>query len=151
MRVEIPQVHEIDSALDNVDILSFVQSGGFKAVFKGVPESGIDEAIKAIYLPSESMLKEGQKEQLIARAKREIEALGICKTPSIVKLGCLKPQLVAVNEAEYLVYSEEFLPGHPLSEDVAKGTKPALTELLVLLDSLLSVLKEMIRIDYLKY
>jgi serine/threonine protein kinase len=150
MRIPIPNTEQVKLLLPDCIDLSYVASGGFKVVFRAVNGGGHAEAIKAIYIPSESDgLAPEQIAQLVARAQREIAALRLCLSPSIVKLGGLSPKLVTLGACTYLIYSEEFLPGKPLVEGVGKQPPPDLVTLMAVFNFLIDVIEEMIRIQYL--
>ncbi len=150
MNIPIPDVAELTSALGGeVTSLQFVTRGGFKAVFKGFIHENMSEAVKAIYIPNiEDGISEELRNELIARAKREIELLGSCTSPSIVKLGNLTNRVVNVTAGTYIVYSEEFLPGSELTASISKENKPNPQRLLAVFRFLIEVIDEMIRIGY---
>lgn len=112
MPFPIPSERLIKDSLNLPSDPVHVATGGFKAVYRFDWPNGGPEAIKAVYIPpgrtDEEML---QREQLIARAKREIEALSACPHPAIVKLGHIQAELFAIGAHDYLIYGEEFLPG----------------------------------------
>jgi serine/threonine protein kinase len=150
MRIPIPDTEQLRLQLPYIVELMFVATGGFKVVFRGVTASGQVEAIKAIYIPSEADgFKPEQIDQLIARAQREIAALRLCLSPCVVKLGNMEPRLVTLGAYTYLVYSEEFLLGHPLSACIDEPPLPDLTMLMDVFTFLIEVIEEMIRIRYL--
>ncbi len=144
-----PDETELSALLPEMVSLEYRATGGFKVVFRGVTRDGVEEAVKAIYIPEE---KEGfepeQIAQLVARAQREIEALALCTSPVIVKLGRIAPKRVELSTGAYLLYSEEFLSGSPLSDFVGK-LHPDLGTLYEVCLFLLAVLEEMTRIEHL--
>jgi len=144
-----PEDKEIIGHLPHLITLEYRATGGFKVVYRGVDKAGKVEAIKAIYIPEE---KDGFEpeliDQLVARAQREIEALQLCVSPCIVKLGQVNPRLVNFGAGKYLLYSEEFIPGYPLSDIVGKQV-PDIRTLYAVTSFLLDVIEEMIRIDHL--
>ena len=102
MNIPIPDADALRTALSLSGRLEFVTHGGFKAVFKRYCAEGAAEALKAVYIPKAKTDDESlQRDQRIARAKREIEALKKCDHPNIVKLGSLQPSETSVGEHDY--------------------------------------------------
>ena len=149
MRVPKPDIHELERVLPDYSDISYVATGGFKVVFSGFV-NGQKEAIKAIYIPSAADgFEPEQIDQLIARAKREIEALGKCACPEIVKRASLVPLIIPTTAGKYLVYSEEFLSGLALADVIQSGIKPSVQELAMVFRFLISVMEQMIQSGYL--
>ncbi len=149
MHIPIPDPAKLSECLNAVSDLEFVDRGGFKVVFKGTV-NGITEAVKAIYLPGEAEGVEPElTAQLVARAKREIAALGECESTALVKLGSLDPEIVPVDGRDYLAYSEEFLPGAPLSKAVTQPPSMSYPELWTVFRDLLVLIEELALKGYL--
>jgi serine/threonine-protein kinase len=150
MRIPIPDIDQLKQQLGTITDLSYLDKGGFKVVFRGVDKSNRVEAIKAIYIPTEAdgYAPEDIEEQA-ARANREIAALRLCAAPCIVRLGSIEPRLVTVSAGNYLVYSEELLPGRKLSSLINDVPRPSYKVLEGLFEFFIDVLDEMIRIDHL--
>lgn len=92
MPFPIPSPEGLQNALELADPPVHIGTGGFKAVYRMEAPDG-PEAIKAVYVPPAGDENEdAARAQLIARAEREIEALGKCTNPALVKLGSLPPQ-----------------------------------------------------------
>lgn len=143
MNVPAPDPAKLCACLSNVAELEFVAKGGFKVVFRGKVNDRI-EAVKAIYLPGEAEGVEPElTAQLVARAKREIAALGECTKPSLVKLGSLEPEAVTVDGSNYLAYSEEFLPGAPLKRAVTQPPSMIFSELWTLFRDILFLIEDL--------
>ncbi len=127
MSIPIPDPDEMKKTLLLESTPEFIATGGFKAVFKINFTNGTSEALKAVHIPN-AKPDDGDaqlhREQLLARAKREIAALGECQHPSIVKLGSIHPTDVSVGGHDYLVYSEEFIPGEALAARLQKVEAP---------------------------
>ncbi len=134
----IPDTNQLKGALKNVESLSFVDQGGFKAVYKGYIREKI-EAIKVVYIPSN--IDEEDREELIGRVKREIEILDKCKSSEFVRLGSLPPESVYINNIEYVIYSEEFLDGVNLRTKIKQDHEPDIIELIKLTLCLLNAIK----------
>lgn len=108
------------------------------------------EAIKAVYVPpAGSEDDDAVRAQLIARAEREIEALGACVSPALVKLGSLSPQLFSIEGHDYLIYSEELLPGRPLTDWIGRDPRPSLVELTMVFRALIDLIRDLSGSGYL--
>src|SRR5438105_1979949 len=103
----VPTIEDVSKARPDLRRLQFVAAGGFKAVFKATLGQRI-EAVKLIYVPPEAT-QDSSRLEIVARVKREIEVLSLCSTNRLVKLGGLKLETLAINDRDYLIYSEEFL------------------------------------------
>lgn len=124
MTTPIPDPDELKDTLSLSSTPIYVATGGFKAVFKISLPDGTPEALKAVHIPKANPDNDDEllhREQLIARAKREIAALGECSHPGIVKLGHLSPTDASCSDHDYLVYSEEFLSGESLAAWLRAG------------------------------
>jgi serine/threonine protein kinase len=141
MPFPIPSPEGLQNALKLAEPPEHIGTGGFKAVYRMETSSG-PEAIKAVFVPSvgdES--DDAARAQLIARAEREIEALGKCTSPVLVKLGSLQPQLHTVEGHDYLIYGEEHLPGELLSSWIARAPRPSFLEILTVFRSLVDLIR----------
>ncbi|MGC9452917.1 MAG: serine/threonine-protein kinase [Oceanipulchritudo sp.] len=122
----IPSETELQQTLGLPHAPVYHRKGGFKAVFKAENAAGVTEALKAIHIPRAQTEDEKLlRNQLIARAKREIQALGECQSQGIVKLGTVEAKLVHLTPGDYLVYSEEMLPGESLTARLGSKTEEA--------------------------
>jgi serine/threonine-protein kinase len=127
----IPTISDIKAIKPEIDSLKYVDSGGFKAVFVGNIK-GNPEAIKLIYIPSDNSGDEEMsrhRDEIVARVKREFETLGQCRTDRLVKLGSIPLELLAINQYDYLIYSEEFVEGESLKSRIAKNSQPEFVSL----------------------
>jgi len=148
MSFPIPSVEGIQSALSLSETPVHIGTGGFKAVYRMETPSG-PEAIKAVYVPPSGREDDAARAQLIARAEREIEALGKCTSSALVKLGSLEPRLHSVEGHDYLIYGEEFLPGESLTSWITREPRPSLQKLIALFSSLVGLIRELSRAGYL--
>lgn len=137
-----PDINDVKTIKSQIKSLEFVDSGGFKAVYKG-EINGIIEVIKIIYLPPEKDEEDNCRIEIIARIKREIESLRLCKTNRLVKLGQLSLELINISGKDYLIYSEEFIEGYTLKEKISKKYKPEWKELRILTICLMEALIEL--------
>lgn len=133
----MPDINQLKEVL-NIESLSFIDQGGFKAVYKGYVQEKI-EAIKVVYIPTN--IDEEDRVALIGRVKREIETLDKCKSQEFVQLGSLPPKAIYINNIEYIIYSEEFLDGVNLRTKIKQDHKPDIIELIKLTLCLLKAIK----------
>lgn len=150
MPIPVPTIAEIKQKLELQETPAHIGTGGFKAVYRITKEAGCVEALKAVHIPeSTADDEESFREQLIARAKREVKALGECRSPNLVKLGSIPAQLRQLGNSDYLVYSEEYLEGMPLSDRIRNGYVPDFFELKKLFITLIELIQELNTIGYL--
>lgn len=145
MAFDPPSTEQIAQIIKEAKALSFIEKGGFKAVYK-CQINKKSQALKLIQIPPAQPGEEGEAEveELLHRIKREINILRKCRSPQIVKLGPLSPQRKKIAGDSYVVYSEEFLDGKNLWTLLrAKGPKPPEKELRALFRSLLLAIKEL--------
>jgi serine/threonine-protein kinase len=142
----VPNIEDLGRARPDLRGLEFVAAGGFKAVFKA-SVGDRSEAVKVIYIPPEAE-EDSSREEIVARVKREIDALRLCRTKCLVSLGSLELQAVAIGGRDYLIYSEEFLAGTSLKSRIEGGHRPDTAEVLVLARCLLKALREIERIGH---
>lgn len=145
MSIELPDQSLIIKKFPQIDTIEYIAKGGFKVVYRA-KISGNQEAIKLIQIPSadDSEESQGNRKESIGRIEREVLALKKCKSPELVKLGMLEPQITQLLTNEYFIYSEEFVSGKNLYELIkAKGQKPKEDELRVLAITLLRAIKEL--------
>jgi len=147
----IPTGLELQQKMNLPNTPVYHRRGGFKAVYTMKNARNVDEALKAIFIPrAESEQERLQRNQLIARAKREIAALSECSSAGIVKLGGIKAEMVELQHADYLVYSEEMLKGEPLASRLAPGSPQMDFESLrLLLLTLVRLIGDLHAINYL--
>lgn len=126
------QLQNIIPAISN---LSKIAWGGSKFVYKA-QVSGRWEAIKVCHL---NLL---QGDSIRLRAFREIDSLTKLTSPYIVKLGQIEPHVKKINDVEFLIYSEEYLPGKSLQDLMQEQYVPSEIELKNLLSCLLNAIEE---------
>lgn len=137
-----PNIELLGEALENIEIIRFINEGGFKAVYEAIINSGKKEALKVIFIPHETDEPDAFNE-IHLRIKREIEALDQCNCPYIVKLGTLSPHQYVIQNLDYIIYSEELLQGKTLREQINEGYKPNLYECKTLFLCFLYVISEL--------
>lgn len=152
MSIPIPNPDDLKNALALNLSPEFIATGGFKAVFKITFENGSTEALKAVYIPKARPDNDAEllhREQLIARAKREISALRQCEHPGIVKLGRFDPIEASISGNDFLVYSEEFLPGEPLTSWLTSNEQTSFSDLCAVMRMLVDLVESLSGIGYL--
>jgi len=151
MHFPIPDSDEVQQKLKLAAPPTHFATGGFKAVIEMKNEQGAPEALKTIFIPTAQNEEEKlRRSQLLARAKREILALGECKSPAIVKLASVKASLQRFGSADYLVYSEELLPGQSLVSQAQQGSpRMDMDSLRLLFLTLVQLIKDLHNLGYL--
>lgn len=133
----IPKLEDIAVAFPDLENIEFIQTGGFKAVYK-VAYLGKQEALKIIYIPSNN---DEDYNAIGDRTKREINLLSQIKSPFIVKLGNIETQIKEINGCNYICYSEEFLQGKSLRELIKDNYTASFKDLKTLFLEMLNVLE----------
>jgi serine/threonine protein kinase len=147
MPFPIPTNAQIQAAIGLPVEPTHIRTGGFKAVYQMHVPGGQDEALKAIYIPGATTEEEAVwRDQLVARAEREIKALSECHSANLVRLGSVPAQLLRIGGHDYLVYSEEFLPGEPVTNWIGRQPLPTFERLYELFGVLI---RDLTRIGYL--
>lgn len=133
------------------DNFAFMKKGGYKYVFRVHRVGDGEEVLKIIQLPeipdglSTAQEDEARaiREQELGRARREVSVLRDCKSPFVVKLGTVDPDVSLVCGSESLSYSEELLPGGNLLDSMKPGTTPSEAEVRSLMYCLLSAINDL--------
>ena len=150
-----PVVLDPDTLRQHIPGLDSVEpsfaSGGFKSVYAAVV-NGKKEALKVLGIKRISDpgafpdMAEVFCQEQVARVRREVESIGKCQAPELVKLGAIVPVEFEVANEKYIAYSEEFLEGQDLWKLISQhGQLPALAELAQLFRSLLTCVRELWR------
>lgn len=142
-----PTDAELKTAFPEVSDLRHKATGGFKYVYQATI-NGHTEAFKLLALPAvgKTDSERAARREYIGRAQREINLLGQCGAPELVKLGCLQPREVTIRDVDFLGYSEEFLVGPSLQDFISQTPlppKPTEREAKQLFVSLLRAIKEL--------
>ena len=140
-----PPNDQILAAFPTITALNPLDGGGFKVVYRA-QIAGRMEVFKLVGLPPAGTNDDEQayRRECTGRIRREVEILGRCQRPELVRLGSLPPQVVTIGGTEFVGYSEEFLDGPNLWTLLrARGPKPAEAEARVLLLTLLRAISEL--------
>ncbi len=136
-----PDLSEVKKVLPNIDIVEEIGSGGFKVVYKSLVNGRI-EALKIVQIPDDPNDPEVKTENL-KRICREVDIIGRCHTPYLVRLGSIKCHECRIGSNGYVAYSEEFIEGKSLRQIMATGHRPGSTELVTLSKCLFLAVKEL--------
>ena len=142
----IPSVDDLQRARPDLGQVEFVASGGFKAVFKATLRGRV-EAVKIAYVPPDAE-EDTSREEIVARVKREIDTLRMCRTNRLVSLGSIDLQMITIGGRDYLLYSEEFLTGETLRVRIRNGHRPDFEELVLLTRCLIEALDAIAQIGH---
>lgn len=145
MPFQSPPAVEIIAAFPEVRSLELLDSGGFKNVYKAEIGSGI-EVFKLVRLPATGATEEelAYRVEAVGRIRREVELLGRCNVPELVKLGTVHPRTATIGGTEYVGYSEEHLAGPDLWQLLRSGgAKPAENEARELFRALVHAIMEL--------
>ena len=142
---EKPGILDVKEAVFEAKDLAEIDSGGFKIVYKGLVNEKI-EAVKLVQIPSDES-DETIREENLRRIFREINILGKCESPYLVKLGSISPRRCEIGGKEYVLYSEEYIPGTSLRKMILENYRPTREEIGTLGICLLKAIRELVRIN----
>jgi eukaryotic-like serine/threonine-protein kinase len=137
--VTIPDITQLRRKIQDIEIIEQLGYGGFKVAYKA-RINGIIEAFKIVEIPSEN---DENKIENLKRIFREINILGSCTSPFIVKLGQYEIRELIINDILYVVYSEELLTGNSLRTQMNEGIRPTFQDIKLLFLAMLEVIKEL--------
>ena len=139
-----PSADQIRQSFPQITEAHFLKQGGFKAVYR-VAIGGQTEAFKLVNIPRlpQPELVEQFRAESLGRVKREVQVLGTCRSPTLVKLGSIAPVEVQVGGLDFVAYSEEFLVGEDLRKLIQGNARPSEAELCQLLTCLLRAIREL--------
>lgn len=150
MSIIVPNDGDLQSALPQIQNITLLDTGGFKAVYR-VTLDGQPQALKLIQIPASdgSTDADAFKREMVGRVRREVDALGRCAGPEIVKLGTLPLTPLTIKAIDYVAYSEEFLDGSDLWKLLTSGVaKPTEQELRLLFVTLLKAIRDVWALGY---
>lgn len=146
-----PKDELVRQAFPQIQNLTLLALGGFKAVYRA-SIGNKTEAFKLMQIPSvvpNDPDSDAFRIEMVGRVRREVDALGNCIVPEIVKLGSMPLTKTKIAGLDYVAYSEEFLDGTDLARLLASGiAKPPEAELKLLFVTLLKAIREMWRHSY---
>lgn len=112
-------ISEIEFIYENLEDLEYLTAGGQKRVFKFISDNEY-YVLKCVPLFSDSTddenFREEIKQNILARAYREIEIMNNIDSPHLIKLGNITPEIKFICGNEYLIYSEEMVDGQDLQQ-----------------------------------
>jgi eukaryotic-like serine/threonine-protein kinase len=129
-----PPIDQVRTHFPAFQFASLLGSGTFKAAYK-VKNGDQWETLKLFHLPDFSYAPDpiSAHKSFVGRFSREIELLGQCNCPHLVKLGSVSPKEVNIVGENFIAYSEEFLDGEQLRTIIARGSLPSEDDLFSLL------------------
>jgi serine/threonine protein kinase len=145
MSFEPPSNDSVQTAFPQIQSITLIDTGGFKAVYR-VTVNSKEEAFKLVAIPSffGNPDAESLRKEMIGRVRREVAALARCAGPETVKLGSMPLTDVKIGDANFVGYSEEFLAGNDLWKILNSGIpKPSESELKLLFATLLKGIREL--------
>jgi serine/threonine protein kinase len=141
----IPDASDLKILFPEYGEIEFIADGSFKAAYRVTSAEGT-EALKVILVPDDD--GSGWREQFLARVEREIAILSKASTPFLVKLGSVAPRSETINGRDYLIYSEEFLPGPSVQETIKNEGPQEFDEVVSLAQCLMSAVAEIAELGH---
>lgn len=143
-------VDQVASLCPGYSAIQELDAGGYKTVYTA-KNAGVNEVIKVIAIPNRdgSEVNERLRDECIGRVAREVEILSRCQTPLMVKPAGLALRHEQVADQDFVLYSEEYLPGDDLWKILRRATdRPDESEAKLLMRSLLECIKELWGMGY---
>jgi serine/threonine-protein kinase len=139
------QPETLSAAYPELRGFEFITAGGYKTVYRVTRPDGESEVLKVIRLPLEGKTYEerAHRRQELGRALREVNLLRDCQSPFVVKLGSLTPAIRELDGDDYIVYSEELVPGRALSAVISPSALPAEADIKRLLSCLVQAIRSL--------
>lgn len=106
-------VEDVLRHVPGVAKVNYLDSGGQKAVFT-CEINGQSYVLKFLQIADVIDDDDAVQEDIVARAKREIEIMDRCDCPYLVKLGPIRMTEIQINGARLLFFSEEYIEGESL-------------------------------------
>lgn len=136
-----PNIKKAKKAVPEAENLEEIASGGFKVVYKALVNDKV-EAVKLVEIPTDES-DSSVRDENMRRIKREVDILGKCTSPYLVKLGSISPRLCEIDATEYVLYSEEYIPGNSLRQMILEDNRPTKRELVQLGICMIGVVREL--------
>lgn len=137
-----PDIEKVKQVAPEAINLEEIGSGGFKVVYKANVTDNI-EAVKLVQIPSDPA-DETIRDENLRRIPRELDILSKCRNPYLVKLGSIAPRACEIDSIEYMLYSEEYIPGDSLREMILNDYRPSKEELAELGACALKAVRELV-------
>jgi len=136
-----PDIQKVQQVVPEADNLEEVGTGGYKVVYRSQVNDKT-EAVKLVKIPGDESDATVRDENL-RRIIREIDLLGKCASPFLVKLGAIQPRPNEIDGTEYVLYSEEYIPGESLREKIKASYFPTKEELAEMAICMLYAVREL--------
>ncbi|WP_301171079.1 serine/threonine protein kinase [Brevibacillus nitrificans] len=116
-----PRISEQDviNNVHGITDVEYLDKGGQKIVFS-CKIGASPYVIKFLKIAEDADDEDAIQEDIVARAKREIEIMDRCDCSNLVKLGPIRMTEAKINGERVLFFTEEFIEGVPL-HSVIKG------------------------------
>ena len=133
----------LSAAYPGLTGFGFINAGSYKSVYRVMRRDGVAEVLKVICLPVAGATEEelAIQQQEIGRARREVALLRECRSPFVVKLGSVAPEIRELEGDACVVYTEELLPGRELKAIISPNNLPQAGEIKRLLRCLVEAIK----------
>lgn len=144
--VPVLNTADILSAIPKVEWLGAPRKGGQKVVFP-CKIGGAKYALKLLIpgdVPEDSDWEsERCLDEVTARARREVEIMGQCRSPHLVKLGPLPLATCKIGSVELIYFTEEWIEGSDLGEVLKSTSTLSIVELVRLGQHITNAIKEL--------
>ena len=148
-----PNIADVAPHVPEAALLEEIGEGGFKVVYRARIGESV-EAVKLVRIPcgeggekarDEDFEngKDSVREENVRRIRRELKILQDCETPCLIKLGSIQPRECQIAGCDYVLYSEEHVPGESLRTRIRAGHRPDVGELACLGKCLLMAIQEL--------
>ena len=122
-----PSIGDVSPKVPEAAELQEIGEGGYKVVYRAQVGEAV-EAVKLARIPSDERDKTVREEN-VRRIRRELTILRNCETPYLVKLGSIAPRECRIGVSDYVLYSEEYIPGKSVRDLILAGHRPEVAEL----------------------
>ena len=136
-----PDIQKVKQVALEASDLEEIDSGGFKVVYKAQVNEKT-EALKLVQIPSDPN-DDTIRDENLRRIVREVDILAKCTSPYLVKLGSFLPRACKIDKIEYVIYSEEYIPGENLRKMILADYRPRKEELAELAICMLKAIREL--------
>ena len=133
----------LSAAYPGLTGFGFINAGSYKSVYQVMRRDGVAEVLKVICLPVAGTTEEelAIQQQEIGRARREVDLLRECRSPFVVKLGSVAPEIRELEGEACVIYTEELLPGRELKAAIGPSNLPQAGEIRRLLRCLVKAIQ----------
>ncbi|GIQ71495.1 serine/threonine protein kinase [Xylanibacillus composti] len=123
-------VEDVENHIPNIRNVEFLDNGGQKTVFT-CEINDKPFVLKFIKIADVIDDDDAVQNDIVARAKREIEIMDRCSSPYLVKLGPIRMTEIDINNIRLLYFSEQYIQGIALHK-VIREEKLSLQQTIML-------------------